>query len=352
MSKIPSLASAPVMPGTANPLDNLRAAIRERSLKNENKELRRELRHWQKVAEDFDNRLTAALSLRKHLRDRPLRIEAKRGKESESVAVVAASCWHVEETVKGKTVNGLNEYNLDIADARIARLFQNALRMVEIQRHGTDVDTLVFALLGDLMTGYIHEELLEGNSLSPTETILWLQKRIVAGLRMLRDKGGFKRILVPCCIGNHGRTTLKKRIATAHKNSFEWLMYHILADAFTEVVEFRIVESYFNTVQVFGRNIRFSHGDYIKYGGGIGGITIPVNKAISQWNKSQHADLDVFGHWHQTKADSHWVSTASLIGYNAFSVAIKADYEPPQQTFFLFEKRRGRTVTAPITLAE
>jgi len=31
-------------------------------------------------------------------------------------------------------------------------------------------------------------------------------------------------------------------------------------------------------------------------------------------------------------------------------VSIKAGYEPPQQTFFLFDKDRGRTITAPIIL--
>jgi intein/homing endonuclease len=38
----------------------------------------------------------------------------------------------------------------------------------------------------------------------------------------------------------------------------------------------------------------------------------------------------------------------SLIGFNAYSVAIKAPYEPPSQTGFIFDKRYGRTVTFPI----
>jgi hypothetical protein len=38
----------------------------------------------------------------------------------------------------------------------------------------------------------------------------------------------------------------------------------------------------------------------------------------------------------------------SLIGYNAYSVVIKAPYEPPSQTGFIFDKRYGRTITFPI----
>jgi hypothetical protein len=335
-------------------LAKLQAEAKDRAQQQEIKDLKRREAHWKKMVEEIDKQLGVALSLRHRMKAKPPVIKACRPKVSESVAVVAASCWHVEENVDPKVVNGINSFNLEIADARITKLFQHALRLVEIERNGTDVDTLVFALLGDLMTGYIHEELLEGNDLSPTETILWLQKRIIGGLKFLREKGGFKKIIVPCCIGNHGRTTAKKRVATAYKNSFEWLMYHILADAFDNSegtpVEFAVGNSYFNYLQVYEKTLRFHHGDNLSYQGGVGGISIPVNKAIAAWDKTRHADLDIFGHWHQTLADRKWVSTGSLIGYNAYALSIKAVSEPPQQSFFLFEKNRGRTVTTPITL--
>ena len=31
---------------------------------------------------------------------------------------------------------------------------------------------------------------------------------------------------------------------------------------------------------------------------GIGGVHIPLRKAIAQWNKAKSADLDCMGHWH------------------------------------------------------
>ena len=40
----------------------------------------------------------------------------------------------------------------------------------------------------------------------------------------------------------------------------------------------------------------------------------------------------------------------SLIGYNAYALSIKASFEPPTQTYFLLDKKRGRTMTAPIYL--
>ena len=80
----------------------------------------------------------------------------------------------------------------------------------------------------------------------------------------------------------------------------------------------------------------------------MGGIFIPANKAIAQWNKVQWADLDVFGHFHQMKDGGNFVSNGSLIGFNAYALSIKADYEHPKQAFFLIDRKRGRTITAPI----
>jgi hypothetical protein len=100
---------------------------------------------------------------------------------------------------------------------------------------------------------------------------------------------------------------------------------------------------------VFDKRIRFHHGDGLKYQGGVGGLTIPVEKAISAWNKSPaRADLDIFGHWHTAQQSRAWVSNGSLIGYNAYAVSIKASFEPPAQTYFLLDKKRGRTMTTPI----
>jgi hypothetical protein len=43
-------------------------------------------------------------------------------------------------------VNGLNAYDLEIAHARIQAFFQKVVRLTEIQRAGTKIDTLVLAL--------------------------------------------------------------------------------------------------------------------------------------------------------------------------------------------------------------
>jgi hypothetical protein len=299
------------------------------------------------IIEEQANQLEVALGLANARRGAALGAKIASGDTSEAVAFAIASDWHVEETVDGKTVNGLNEFSLDIAEDRINSFFRRVVRITEIQRSGTKIDTLVLALIGDLMTGYIHEELRETNGLSPTETVLWLSEHVGAGLQLLEKN--FGNLVIPCCYGNHGRNTLKPRHATGAKNSYEWMLYHILAKQFPQF-DWRISDGYHNYLEVDGRVVRFHHGDGLKYQGGVGGLTIPVEKAIAQWNRAIPAYLDVFGHWHQSQQNPKWISNASLIGHNAYAIAIKAGFEPPSQTYFLMDKKRGRTITAPVFL--
>ena len=130
-------------------------------------------------------------------------------------------------------------------------------------------------------------------------------------------------------------------------------MYCNLADHYRHEprIKFLIAEGMHSYLDVYGQTIRFQHGHAIKYNGGVGGIYIPVNKAIAQWNKARHADIDVFGHFHQNIFAPNFVCNGSLIGYNTFALSIKADFEHPKQAMFLMDKKRGRTAMWPILLS-
>lgn len=270
-----------------------------------------------------------------------------KGQGSESTALLIASDWHCEEVVDAGTVSGLNSYSPRIAQDRSASFWRHGLQLVEMARSRSRVDTVVVGLLGDFISGYIHDELVEVNAMSPTQAIVFAGEMIESGLRMLIKDGGFKRIVAVCCVGNHGRTTHKRRVATNIQNSYEWLLYYMLRRQLPEI-EWQLPTGYHNLLTVYDTRIRFHHGESVRYQGGVGGLTIPLNKAISQWNRAKPADLDILGHWHQRFSSRSAVVNGSLIGYNAFAVEIKAEYEPPAQSFALIHPRHGKTVEAPI----
>jgi hypothetical protein len=312
--------------------------------------LKKQLGQYAATVADLENQLGIALALGK-ARPKAAALEIPTADKAEAVAVALASDWHVEETVSADSVNGLNEFNPAIAEARIARFFKAVVRLAQIERNGAKIDDLVLWLGGDLMTGMIHEELAETNSRTPTQTILWLQQQLLTGLETLKPH--FRRIFIPTSYGNHGRTTIKPRHATGAAHSYEWLLYRVLEGrtAADDQFAWQVADSYFNFMTVHDRRLRFHHGDGLRYQGGIGGLTVPVEKALASWNKSPNrADLDLFGHWHTYQQARTWLCNGSLVGYNAYALSIKASFEPPAQTFFLLDKKRGRTVTAPILL--
>jgi hypothetical protein len=53
-------------------------------------------------------------------------------------------------------------------------------------------------------------------------------------------------------------------------------------------------------------------------------------------------------HFHQLRDGGNFVSNGSLIGWSSYAVSIKAEFEKPKQAFFLIDRKRGKTVSAPI----
>jgi hypothetical protein len=291
----------------------------------------------------------------------PFSIEPKIASgNSEAVAFMIASDWHNEERVLRGDVSDLNEYNLEIFSARAKKFFQGGQRLWDIMRRDQSVPTIVVGLLGDFLTGDIHEDSSETNLLLPTYAIENARNHIASGIDFLLENTDAD-LIIPCHTGNHGRTTKQQRIATEQGHSLERMMYNSLEREYAdnERVAFQVAPGYHSFMRIEGHNgdereflIRFHHGHHINYGGGVGGITIPVLKAIANWNtQSQYrnVNLDVFGHFHQYINYGSFVCNGSLIGYNAYANSIKASFERPQQAFFLVSRKHmAKTMNTPI----
>lgn len=310
--------------------------------------LRRKYDEALKTIERQERELRAVSDLSEGLQTFLIEPTTKSG-TSEATAVMCASDWHVEENV-GAEVSGLNVFNLDIARARATKFFQKGLRLTNLLAQDVKIPTIVLPLLGDFITNDIHEaENAEVNEALPIFALIEAQNMIISGVEFLLAESKYN-LVIPCHSGNHARTTKTTRFTTENGHSLEYLMYCHLASYFRNEprVKFIIPEGMHSYVQIYDQTIRFHHGHAVKYQGGVGGIYIPVNKAIAQWNKGRHADLDVFGHFHQMRDGGNFICNGSLIGYNAFALSIKADFELPKQALFLMDKKRGRTCTWPI----
>lgn len=269
-----------------------------------------------------------------------------KGKKHDATMVVMLSDIHCEETVRPETVNGLNEFDLEVCERRLAELQERFFTMLDHERQLARIDRVCVWLGGDLISGMIHPELAEENSLHPLAAIRWVGERIRGFLDAVADN--VQEVVVATSCGNHGRTTEKLRTNEAD-TSYEHHLYLTMRAAETRKnIEWRIGEGHLNYVDLDGFTIRFCHGHAVRYQGGIGGIHVPLNKAIAAWNATQHADLTCLGHWHQFSwgRAGRYVSNGSVIGHSAYAVRIKATYEPPCQAAIVIDHGRKEVTKA------
>lgn len=276
-------------------------------------------------------------------------------KRCDAVACGSASDWHMEEEVKKEAVHGLNEYNLDIARYRASKFFQHLLRLAEIQARDSVIRDIYLATLGDMTSNWIHKELLASTLLAPGDAAHFFVESFCAGLDYLLRESSFtiRGTMIP---GNHGRMTEQVHFSDPTGTSLETFAYRAILKRYdgNPRVQLKVATQAMVYETFFERfTMRMVHGYEVKYGGGVGGITIPLNKAIAQWDVAKRADLTVLGHFHQLMLDGGpFIANGSLIGYNTYAQAIKARFEEPRQAFWLIHARNGGTksVCAPIWL--
>lgn len=315
-------------------IDRENAARKEKRLVKEHRAMLEELKEANARAAYLDALDSAPVPVIK-----PLEVSSKM---REGMTVAGATDWHFEETVTREQSCGLNEYNLKVARARAKRYFVGVKWLIEAARHTHKVRRHCQWLGGDLITGYIHPELQESNELAPIEAALVVGDVLYEGFSQLLQDPELE-LLVPCSYGNHGRTTDKRRVKTGAQNSYEWGMYHNLARRFAgnKRIQFVIDKSAHQFVDAYGFGLHFTHGDELKFGGGVGGLAIPLGKRVPAWDRMRPTSYHHIGHFHQCQRIGRTFCNGSLIGYNEYAISIGAQYEPPMQFFYLLDSRRG-----------
>lgn len=294
-----------------------------------------------------------------HLREtahRPYIAPPLRGQTRRGTLVLLCSDWHVGETVVPETVGGRNEYTPAMASKRVDRLIEGVRWLVESWRgprgYGWSLDELVVWLGGDLMTGMIHEDLAETNAMSPLEEQLFARDLCCRLLDALAGIPGIRRLRVVTSRGNHGRDTRKKRFASGYRRSYEQAMYIDLARLYAghKRISVSVSKDTFQLLEVYRTRLRFHHGDCISFQGGVGGLTIPLRKAIAEFNKTQWADVTCMGHWHQYLDLPDAVVNNCLIGWGPYAQEIKAPFARASQVAFLVDEKWGKRMTTEIVV--
>jgi len=252
--------------------------------------------------------------------------------------VLLLSDWHFGEVTDPREVDGFNAFDDDIALERWERVINQTSEVVGRHLHGYTFDYFVAALLGDFLSGDIHDELSRTNHAPVPEVISTWVPRIAAGLTHLADSLGVDRVVVPCVDGNHDRTGKKLGAKQRATSSWAWLIYQWIADSLRDDDRFTFLISRSSEVwlPIYDTNMLFVHGDGTSGGKGIGGIWPPIMRYVAKTQQSHQVqkrpvDFVAMGHWHQWTIGKNFVVNGSGKGFDEFARSMSFPPERPQQ---------------------
>jgi len=269
------------------------------------------------------------------------------------VPTLFLSDLHWGEQVFPAQINNVNEYNLEIAHARMKTLVDSAIHLLQIISPKMQYPGIVVPLGGDLISGNIHDELTATNELNSMPTVLDIYGVLVSVIAVLADM--FGRVFLPCVSGNHGRDTQKIWNKDRHATSFDWLICKFLAKHFEQDkrVTFFIPDGPDAYYKVYDYAYLLTHGDQFRGGDGLIGCLGPIIRGDhKKRSRNSQVDMDydtmIIGHWHQYIHHSRVIVNGSLKGYDEYAYNNNFGFETPCQALWLTHPKYGITYRMPV----
>jgi predicted phosphodiesterase len=286
---------------------------------------------------------------------RALRVPAwltREPKASDKIAtlVTVLSDCHFDEVVNPAELDWRNAYNREIAELRLRTYFTQVVRLARSYMTGVTFDGVVLMLAGDLISGDIHDELMQSNQAQTLDTVLHWSGQIAAGITLLANE--FGRVHVPVVVGNHGRRSRRPRAKGRARDNYDWLIGQLLARHFDndKRCTFDIPDGTDCVVQVHDSRFLLTHGDQVTGGNGIGGIWPPIMRMLARKRVRHHFDAVVMGHWHQLimAPTAGVIVNGSLKGEDEYSAVSNFSVERAQQALFTVAPVHGVTFSCPV----
>lgn len=341
--------------GKAEVEQKLAAARKERdSLKNQ-------LGRSELEKKDLRKTLNLITRITDHVPDPPSWLAPEPPGKHHGTPLLVISDTHFDEVVRPEEFFGLNAYDREIAEVRLKNAFEGGVTLPR-DYLGTSLkkDGIVLVHGGDLITGEIHDELVESNEATPPESILHYLDPMIAGIRLLYDEYGKVHVVV--CDGNHDRFHKKKRAKRRTASSWSFFFWQLVAREFKRFknVTFQIPEGADTIFPVYDTRILLHHGDQQRGGGGIAGPLTPI--AIGQYRKMRkhndairytgneklRFDMTIQGHIHHRNSLPGVITVGALKGYDEYANQGNFPFEPASAEMLIITPERGLTFQAPI----
>lgn len=277
----------------------------------------------------------------------------KREKSLTGIPVLFLSDIHFDEVVDSAQIGFVNSFDHDIAVKRIQHTFNTTINLLMNYMSNPKYDGIVVAMGGDMLSGNIHEELAETNHQPILNSVLDLEELLYQGISELAEV--FKKVFVPCVVGNHGRLSPVKRFKNKVFENFEWIIYQNLARRFSndDRITFYIPDGPDAQFTIYDKTFLLTHGDQFRGGNGIAGIFSPLMLGAHKKMKRQSAvkkpfDIMMIGHFHQYIHTNSLIVNGSIKGYDEYAASFNYAFERPQQALFVVNPDYDIIMRTPI----
>jgi predicted phosphodiesterase len=260
---------------------------------------------------------------------------------------------HYGERVRPEEIGGVNCYDTTIAEQRIRRACEGAVKVCRDYLSGLEYEGLNLMLGGDMVSGDIHDELRETNAATLADSVVGVLECIVAGARILADH--FGQVHIGTVVGNHGRATKKPRAKGRARDSFDGLVYQLVARELRD-------DKRFNIQVATGPDLHFSvydtrycltHGDQFRGGSGIAAELSPLLLGLHRKTRRDQStknpwDVMVMGHFHKRIPLRGLIVGGAIVGYNEYAYQQNYSFEEPSSELWLNTPERGVSAHYPI----
>ena len=239
---------------------------------------------------------------------------------SKQIVVAPISDTHVGDNVRGEQLGGLNSYDIDIFNHRLFGWANLLVQLVELRRTFVPIDELIIPMLGDMISGDIHEELARTNIDNCMGQMIRGANLIAQALMLIAPN--FQKVHVPCVVGNHGRMTRKPPMKDKYMD-WDYMLYQWVAAFCREQknITFDISKSFVSSFKVFDKTVLIMHGDSITGAGSGQAIQKAITgmRSVFQYQKTANtpdayvpAEFDsvMMGHFH--KVDEYDIGTGEI----------------------------------------
>lgn len=273
--------------------------------------------------------------------------------------ILLLSDLHANEKVSREETLGLNAYDWEIMLERLAAVQRGVLSFQE--HRPFPIKKLNIWMLGDMLSGTIHDELVETNEMGHEEAVVQLGNDLSVWVEEFvpHYESGIEVVGV---VGNHPRAKKKPQAKVATDNS-DWTMYKFIEmyHRNNPHISTYFPNAHFADVVVAERWRAFlMHGDGIRttmVGVPWGGIVRQMQRLEAQFQQAgKPIDFFACGHWHQANdvrgISSRLYMNGSIKGIDEYGLKKHGAGDPPQQLLLTVNPKRGITDVSYIDCEE